>query len=104
MRGKILDQYKYVKTAGTAFDRTGFDTGIIIAIGGTSSTAIKVQTCATSSGTFVDYATIVAAADAGSSTNVGVAIDLSGAEKYIKVTGATTASVVLGDGRINPNA
>ena len=49
MRGKILDQYKYVKTAGTAFDRTGFDTGIIIAIGGTSSTAIKVQTCATSS-------------------------------------------------------
>ena len=46
----------------------------------------------------------MAAADAGSSTNVGVAIDLSGAEKYIKVTGATTASVVLGDGRINPNA
>lgn len=27
MRGKILDQYKYVKTAGTAFDRTGFDMG-----------------------------------------------------------------------------
>ena len=104
MRSKILDQFKYQGSAGTAFDRTGFNTAIIVAIGGTSSTAIKVQTCDTSTGTFVDYAEIVAAADAGSSTDVGVAIDLSGADKYIKVTGATKASVILGDGRVNPNA
>lgn len=104
MRSKILDQYKYQKTAGTAFDRTGFNTGIFIAIGGTASTAIKVQTCATSDGTFTDLATIVASTDAGVTTDVGVAVDLSGAKKYVKVTGATTASCVLGDGRINPNS
>ena len=45
MRSKILNQFKYQKTAGTAFDRTGFNTGIFIAIGGSSSTAIKVVTC-----------------------------------------------------------
>lgn len=103
MRSKLLEQFKYVKTAGTAFDRTGFDTGIFIAIGGTSSTAIKVQTSDTSDGVFTDLATIVASADAGASTDVGVAVDLKGAKKYVKVTGATTASCVLGDGRINPN-
>lgn len=104
MRSKILDQFKYVGSAGTAFDRTGFNTGIFVAIGGTDDTAIKVQTCDTSGGTYTDYATIVSADDASASTDVGVAVDLSGADKYVKVTGATTASCVLGDGRKNPNA
>ena len=102
MRSKILNQFKYQNTAGTAFDRTGFNTGIFIAIGGTSSTAIKVQTCDTSDGVFEDFATLVAAADAGSSTDVGVALDISGAKKYIKMTGATKASVVLDDGIKDP--
>lgn len=102
MRSKIINQYKYQKTAGTAFDRTGYNTGIFIAIGGTSSTAIKVQTCDTSDGVFEDFATLVAAADAGVSTDVGIALDISGAKKYVKITGATTASVVLGDGIKDP--
>ena len=102
MRSKIINQYKYQKNAGTAFDRTGYNTGIFIAIGGTSSTAIKVVTCDTSNGVFEDFATIVAAADAGASTDVGIALDISGAKKYIKITGATTASVVLGDGIKDP--
>ena len=102
IRSKILSQVKYQKTAGTAFDRTGFDTGIFIAIGGTSSTAIKVQTCDTADGDFIDYVTLVAGADAGASTDVGVAVDLTGAKKYVKVTGATTASCVLGDAVKDP--
>lgn len=102
MRSKIINQYKYQKNAGTAFDRTGFDTVIAIAIGGSSSTAIKVVTCDTSNGEFEDFATIVAAADAGSSTDVGVALDISGAKKYLKITGATKASVVLSDGIKDP--
>lgn len=104
MRSKILEQFKYQKTAGTAFDRTGFDTGIFIAIGGTASTAIKVVTSDTADGVFTDVVTLVKDTDAGVSTDVGVAVDLSGAKKYVKVTGATTASCVLGDGRINPNS
>ena len=60
MRSKILDQFKYVGSAGTAFDRTGFNSAIFVAIGGTSSTAIKVQHCDTSSGVFTDFATLVA--------------------------------------------
>lgn len=104
MRSKLLDQVKYVKTAGTAFDRTGFNSAMFIAIGGTSSTAIKVQHCDTSSGTFTDFAELVSASDAGSSTNVGIALDISGAEKYLKMTGATTASVVLGDAIVDPSA
>lgn len=102
MRSKVLDQFKYVGSAGTAFDRTGFNSAIFVAIGGTSSTAIKVQHCDTSGGTFTDFATIVAAADAGSSTDVGVALDISGAKKYIKMTGATKASVILGDAIVDP--
>ena len=66
MRSKILNQIKYQKNAGTAFDRTGFNTVIAIAIGGSSSTAIKLQTCDTSDGVFEDVVTLVASADAGS--------------------------------------
>lgn len=102
MRSKVIDQFKYIGGADTAFDRTGFDTGIFIAIGGTASTAIKVQTCSTSTGSFTDYATLVAGADADTDTDVGIAVDLSGAEKYVKVTGATTASCVLGDASKDP--
>lgn len=102
MRSKIIDQFKYQKNAGTAFDRTGINTVIAIAIGGTSSTAIKLVTCDTSDGVFEDVKTLVAAADAGSSTDVGVAVDISGCKKYIKITGATKASFVLADAIKDP--
>lgn len=102
MRSKILDQFKYQKTAGTAFDRTGYNTGIFVCIGGTSSTAIKVVTCDTADGDFTDVATLVASTSAETSTDVGVAVDLSGAKKYVKVTGATKTSCILGDGIKDP--
>lgn len=104
MRSKVLDQFKYVGSAGTAFDRTGFNSAIFIAIGGTSSTAIKVQHCDTNNGTFTDFATLVSADDAGTTTDVGIALDISGAKKFIKMTGATKASVILGDAIIDPSA
>lgn len=102
MRSKVLDQFKYVGSAGTAFDRTGFNSAIFVVIGGTSSTAIKVQHCDTSSGVFTDFETLVAAADAGTTTDVGIALDISGAKKFIKMTGATKASAILGDAIIDP--
>ena len=71
MRSKILNQFKYQGSAGTAFDKTGFNTAIFVAIGGTSSTAIKVVTCDTSDGVFEDFATLVAAADAEVSCSAG---------------------------------
>ena len=104
MRSKILNQFKYQGSAGTAFDRTGFNSAIFVAIGGTSSTAIKVQHCDTSNGTFTDFATLVASADAGTTTDVGIALDISGAKKFIKMTGATKASVILGDASFDPSA
>lgn len=104
MRSKILDQYKYAQDLTSATDRTGFGSAIFIAIGGTNATAIKVQHCDTSNGSYTDFATLVAAADAGASTNVGVGLDISGAKKYIKVTGATTAVAVLQDANIDPSA
>ena len=104
MRSKILNQFKYQGSAGTAFDRTGVNTALFVAIGGTSSTAIKVQHCDTNNGTFTDFATLVSADDAGTTTDVGIALDISGAKKFIKMTGATKASAILGDGRIDPSA
>lgn len=104
MRSKILDQFKYQGSAGTAFDRTGFDSGLFIAIGGTSNTAIKVQHCDTNNGTFADFATLVSADDAGSGTDVGIALDISGAKKFLKMTGATKASCVLSDAKKEPCA
>lgn len=104
MRSKILDQFKYASDLTSATDRTGFDGAVFIAIGGTASTAIKVQHCDTSNGSYTDFATLVAGADAGVSTNVGIGLDISGAKKYIKVTGATTAVAVLGDANIDPSA
>ena len=104
MKSKLLDQFKYVKNAGTAFVRTGFDSCIAIAIGGSSSTAIKLQTCDTSDGVFEDVATLVASTEAGSDSDVGIGIDISGCKKYLKITGATKASVVLGDAYKDPNS
>lgn len=103
MRSKFLDQFKYSADLTSATDHTGFDSAVFIAIGGTASTAIKVQHCDTSSGTYEDFATLVAGADAGETTNVGIGLDISGAKKYLKVTGATTAVAVLGDAKIDPS-
>lgn len=41
--------------------------------------------------------TAFAKGGAGSDTDVGVQVDIEGAKEYLKVTGATTSAVVLGD-------
>lgn len=101
MRSKFLNQIKYGADLTTATEKKG-DSGAFIVIGGTAATAIKLQHCDTSDGTYEDFATLVAGADAGSDTNECVELDVSGAKKYLKVTGATTAVVVFGDLRFDP--
>lgn len=101
MRSKFLEQVKYADDLTSATARTG-DSGLFIVIGGTESTAIKLQHCDTSNGSYTDFATLVAAADADSSTNEGVQLDISGAKKYLKITGATTAVAVFGDLPFDP--
>lgn len=101
MRSKFLEQVKYADDLTSATARTG-DSGLFIVIGGTTSTAIKLQHCDTAAGSYTDFATLVAAADAGSSTNEGVQLDISGAKKYLKITGATTAVAVFGDMPFDP--
>lgn len=103
MRSKFIEQVKYIddiKTAGVS--HIGYDSAMFIVIGGTDDTAIKVQHCDTLSGVYSDFATIVASADADSSTNEGVTLDISGAKAYLKVTGATTAVAVFGDAKKDP--
>ena len=81
IRSKFLQQIKYQKTAGTAFAKGGAGSALVIAIGGTSSTAIKLQHCDTASGTFTDFREIVSATDAGSDTDVGVQVDIEGGKR-----------------------
>ena len=82
IRSKFLQQIKYQKTAGTAFAKGGAGSALVIAIGGTSSTAIKLQHCDTASG------------KRHRRRRTG---GYRGAKEYLKVTGATTSAVVLGD-------
>ena len=42
MRSKLLDQFKYSADLTSATDRTGFDSAVFIAIGGTATTAVAV--------------------------------------------------------------
>ena len=87
MRSKIINQIKYQKNAGTAFDRTGYNTVIAIAIGGSSSTAIKLVTCDTSDGEFEDVATAVTPGQSAVFYKDGVVLGggIIGSDKSLKV-------------------
>lgn len=100
MRSQVIDMVGYAGDITTAKERLGIGSALIMVKGGTSGTAIKVVTCSTSNGDFTDYVTLEAE---GSSDLVkGYYVNLNGADKYIKVTGAKFADVVFGDCNFDP--
>lgn len=100
MRSQVIDMVGYAGDITTAKDRIGIGSALIMVKGGTVGTAIKVVTCATSNGVFKDFAVLETS---GASDLVkGYYVDLNGAEKYIKVTGAKFADVVFGDCNFDP--
>lgn len=80
-----------------AIDRRGCWSVAIVVIGGTESTAVKLQSCETADGSFTDCKTLIPASEASTDQYKGFVLDLYGAGKFIKVVGATMATAVLGD-------
>ena len=101
MRSQVINMIGYAGDITTAKSRLGIYSALIMVKGGASRTPIKVVTCSTSDGEFVDY---VKLADGASDLVKGFYVDLSGADKYIKVTGATYADVVFGDCDFDPKS
>lgn len=93
----MLDKVAVAGDATQGLDRTGVWTAALVVIGGASSTAVKVVTCDTVNGSYEDFKTLISAADADKDQYKGFVVDLHGAKKYIKVTGATMATAVFGD-------
>lgn len=93
----MLDKCAVAGDITQAIDRRGAWSCAITVIGGTESTAVKLQSCETADGTFEDFKTLIPSADASASQYKGFVVDLSGAGNFIKVTGATMATCVLGD-------
>lgn len=101
MRSQVINMIGYAGDITTAKSRLGIYSALVMVKGGASGTPIKVVTCSTSDGEFVDY---VKLADGASDIVKGFYVDLSGADKYIKVTGATYADVVFGDCDFDPKS
>lgn len=80
-----------------AIDRRGCWSVAITVIGGTESTAVKLQSCETADGSYTDYKELIPASEASADQYKGYVVDLYGAGKFIKVTGAKMATAVLGD-------
>lgn len=80
-----------------AIDRRGCWSVAITVVGGAESTAVKLQSCDTADGVFTDYAELIPASEATADQYKGFVLDLYGAKKFIKVTGAVMATAVLGD-------
>lgn len=80
-----------------ALDRRGVWTVAITVIGGTESTAVKLQSAETASGEFTDFVTLINASDATADQYKGFVVDLHGAKQFIKLVGATMATAVFGD-------
>lgn len=96
MKSKFLQQIKIVEDITTATDKG--DAGSLALLLTLDETATKLQHCDTSDGSFKDFKTL----DDGTGDGFkSYQIDLSGAKKFIKVTGAT-GSAVLGDKAYNP--
>lgn len=101
MRSQFVNMVGYAGDITTAKSRLGIKTALVMVKGGTVGTAIKVVTCSTSDGVFTDY---VKLADGATDIVKGFFVDLSGADKYIKVTGATYADVVFADCDFDPKS
>ena len=82
-RSKLFEQVKYVACGNTYFAKGDANSAIIVASAGSK----KIQTCATSGGDYVDYASL----DEGVNN-----IDISGALAYLK-TNDSGAVAILGD-------
>lgn len=93
----MLDKVAVAGDITQAIDRRGAWTAAIVIIGGTESTAVKLQSCETSDGEFADFKTLISASESETDQYKGFVVDLDGAGKYIKVTGAVMATCVLGD-------
>ncbi len=93
----MLDKVAVAGDITQAIDRRGAWTVAIVVIGGTDTTAVKLQTCDTATGSFVDFKTLIKEADADADQYKGFVVDLHGADKFIKLTGAVMATAVLGD-------
>ena len=93
----MLDKCAVAGDITQALDRRGVWTVAITVIGGTESTAVKLQSCDTADGSFTDFKTLIASADASAEQYKGFVVDLHGAGKFIKVVGATMATAVFGD-------
>lgn len=93
----MLDKCAVAGDITQAIDRRGAWTCAIVIAGGTELTAVKLQSCDTADGSFSDFKTLISASEAETDQYKGFVIDLDGAKKFIKVTGATMATCVLGD-------
>ena len=93
----MLDKCAVAGDITQAIDRRGCWAVAIVVIGGTESTAVKLQSADSASGVFSDFKELIASADASADQYKGFVVDLHGAGKFIKVTGATMATAVLGD-------
>lgn len=93
----MLDKVAVAGDATKALDRTGVWTVALTVIGGTSGTAVKLRTSDTANGTFIDFLELIPSSSATATQYKGFVVDLHGAKKYIKVTGAKCATAVFGD-------
>lgn len=93
----MLDKCAVAGDITQGIDRRGVWTAAITVIGGTSNTAVKLVSCDTVDGEYTDFKTLISASDAETDQYKGFVVDLHGAKKYIKVTGATMATAVFGD-------
>lgn len=93
----MLDKVAVAGDITQALDRRGVATVAITVIGGTESTAVKLQSCETADGSFTDFKELIPASDATTDQYKGFVVDLNGAGKFIKVVGATMATAVFGD-------
>ena len=92
----------YAGDITSAKSRIGINTALVMVKGGTVGTAIKVVTCSTSDGDFTDYAVLETSGTADLVKSYFV--DITGADKFIKVTGAKYADVVFADCNFDPKA
>lgn len=93
----MLDKCAVAGDITQGIDRRGVWTAAITVIGGTSETAVKLVSSDTVNGEYTDYKTLISAADAETDQYKGFVVDLHGAKKFIKVTGAVMATAVFGD-------
>jgi len=90
----MLDKIGIIGDVKTAFNRLGIDTLAVVCVGGSSGTAVKVQTCDTVGGVYEDFLTLKSDA---LNINEGFCFSLIGAKKFVKITGCDNAIGIVGD-------